>query len=186
MIGAEDYGFQLERGELTGKDNYQGYFRLKNKIRPRSLAKELNSDFAGIEVMAAVNWTALKAYCVKEETRIKGPWFISNQVKKYSDLVPLLEDPHPSRRGQTSLLEIMKTPGKNIERSIYWIYDPYGNTGKSIFSKYLAVVLNALVLGWAYAADLKHAVASCEDEPSIIIFDLTRTQPSRYDVSGIY
>jgi len=68
------YIFQLEKGEITGKLHYQGYFKLTQKIRSKQLTKTLHELAYGIHVSAAVDEKAIIQYCQKQETRVKGPW----------------------------------------------------------------------------------------------------------------
>lgn len=71
----EKYAFQMERGELTEKRHFQMYFKLKQKVRAKQLAKTLNHELFGIEVQPAVaNEMACYNYVIKEDTRIQGPW----------------------------------------------------------------------------------------------------------------
>lgn len=66
--------FQLEIGDQTKLPHYQGYIKLKNKIRSKQLAKSLNQWAYGIQVFPAVDEKALIRYCTKSDTRVAGPW----------------------------------------------------------------------------------------------------------------
>jgi hypothetical protein len=49
---------------VENKHNYcQGFLKLNNKVRPKTLAKHLNAQFRGIEISGAVDQVACKAYC---------------------------------------------------------------------------------------------------------------------------
>lgn len=70
------YAYQMERGEETGKLHFQIFLKLKEKIRAKQLARELqHNNLHGIEVRsAAANDNVCMKYCTKEETRVAGPW----------------------------------------------------------------------------------------------------------------
>ena len=71
---ADKYVFQAE--DTGDNPHYQGYFHLKKKNRPKTLAKTVNAEFKGIELRAcsSAGKEALRAYCMKDDTRVAGPW----------------------------------------------------------------------------------------------------------------
>jgi hypothetical protein len=71
---AKEYIFQKEQGQVTGKIHYQGFLKVKTKIRIEQLIRNLRPVVHGIEIRAAMNEKALKRYCQKTETRVEGPW----------------------------------------------------------------------------------------------------------------
>lgn len=73
-LKAKEQVFQLERGAETGKLHWQGFMNLKMKNKLRVVAQQLNEVFNGIEIQPAYNADALKKYCTKPETRVKGPF----------------------------------------------------------------------------------------------------------------
>ena len=64
------------------------------------------------------------------------------------------------------------------DRSIYWIYESVGNTGKTKLAEYLHIYHGAIVTGGA-ASDMKHAVKRWQEiaghYPMIIIVDVARS-----------
>ena len=64
-------------------------------------------------------------------------------------------------------------------RSIYWVYDPVGNAGKSYFSKYMHYFHGAIVTG-GKGSDMKHAISRWKEitgsYPVIILVDLARSE----------
>lgn len=82
LYSAKEYIFQLEKGENTGVEHFQGYAHLNHKIRTKSLSKQLNHLFLGIEISAAADVEAVQAYVCKEETRVEGPWSTIVKIKK--------------------------------------------------------------------------------------------------------
>ena len=73
-IGATEIVFQLERGPLTKKLHYQGYFHITPKKRIDQVRKILSEAFFNIDIRHAHDADSLKKYCQKEETREAGPW----------------------------------------------------------------------------------------------------------------
>lgn len=63
-------------------------------------------------------------------------------------------------------------------RSIVWIYEETGNTGKTIVAEYLHIFYGAVITGGS-EADMKHAIARWSEivgaDPTIIIIDLARS-----------
>lgn len=71
------YIFQLENTEGSeGKKNlhYQGFIQLSEKSRSSTLGKSLNTKLFGIQFSHCHDSYALKKYCMKEDTRVLGPW----------------------------------------------------------------------------------------------------------------
>lgn len=85
--------WQLEKGEETGRFHLQGYIRLEKKSRLSALKK----------IHATAHWEVrrgshneAKAYCSKEDTRIKGPWHIGQDEP----------DAEPKQGQRTDLLAV--------------------------------------------------------------------------------
>lgn len=176
--GVEKYAYQLEFGEKTKKLHYQGCFSIKGKRRPKELAKVLNKKLLGIEVMMAHDWKALEAYCVKEETRIAGPWSFP-QVYYGQDLNEIKLNPY---KWQKEILNIVETiPDR---RKIYWVFDPKGSTGKSMLTKYLVYFKKFGLLAFENSRDVLFAAK--EQRAPGYILDMTRAVPKAYDINQIY
>ena len=81
--------------------------------------------------------------------------------------------PRPFQRELTDIVL-----NKDDDRSIYWIYEPVGNTGKTKLAEYLHIYHGAIVTGGA-ASDMKHAVKRWQEiaghYPMIIIVDVARS-----------
>jgi len=63
-----EWGWNPEICPKTNRKHYQGYLRTSQQQRFASMKK----TFPGVHFEVAKNWTALKLYCQKEETRIPG------------------------------------------------------------------------------------------------------------------
>lgn len=78
----------------------------------------------------------------------------------------LLEfDPRP---WQKNLLDILEEPPH--DRKIYWVYDPYGNAGKTYLAKHLVDAHGAFYCNGGRATDITYAY---NGEP-IVVFDYVR------------
>ncbi len=132
-LRCEKFIFQLE--DTDNNPHYQCYARWKKKHYPKTLAKRLNEQFRGIQVdpcskngMAA---DALSNYCMKAESRIKGPW-ADRPIYLGSDLVQVKN--HPFQWQQMVFDMISEEPD---DRTINWVYNHMGNVGKSKLCKFL-------------------------------------------------
>jgi len=129
---------QKEKGDKSGKEHYQGRVHLRDGDKKRS-EKLVVKVFAGPMKRARFSIEhdadASTFYCLKEDTRIEGPWLDgkTNQEKKLfmpRDLNKIKEW-YP---WQTDLFASLKLPkeDKDIDdRSINVLYDPKGCQGKS-------------------------------------------------------
>lgn len=104
-------------------------------------------------------------------------------------VTPRNYDPRPAkfwnefvpRPFQRQLIDIVTLPVGETpcdDRSIYWIYEPVGNTGKTKLAEYLHIFHGAIVTGGT-SSDMKHAVSRWQEivngNPTIIIADLARS-----------
>jgi len=74
--------FQLEKGEKTGRLHYQGRFELKG---PRTGKKQLLKIFSQLGEIKNLTFAPerlynSKAYCMKVDSRVEGPWFIGTDL----------------------------------------------------------------------------------------------------------
>lgn len=78
---------------------------------------------------------------------------------------------------QQALLDVVKEDPN--PRTIHWIWDSQGGTGKSWMATYLGANHNALVLENAKKADLAYIYA--QNPTRMVVFDLSRTQEDKLD-----
>ena len=123
------WAFQLEKGENTGKDHYQGRFSLKLKNRLTWLVKNFNF-IAHFSVTSNENRDN-NFYVTKDDTRILGPWkdtdteiYIPRDIRKIDKLLPW----------QSLLKDVLSV---EEDRIVHVVYDPKGNSGKSTFTRYM-------------------------------------------------
>lgn len=171
--------FQLERGERKGKLHFQIFCHVKTKTRSQALGRTLGSDFPGIDFRpcSAKGKDALKRYCMKEDTRVQGPW-ASASVYTGRDL-------------PTELFPWQKSVKNTIvdhppdRRKIYWFYDKAGGSGKSTFAKYMFFHHQVITITFGDAKDLLHLVSKFPGRKAYL-FDLSRTKGGKTSMSDIY
>ena len=132
---AKRYIYQFEKCPSTGSIHLQGYVNLRKKSyhTGKKLAATLSGlGLKGVTCKPASNAgkVALQSYCMKEETRVHGP-FADHPIYLGQDLV-CMRKPRP---WQEEVMNIIKW--EPDDRSIYWIHDETGNVGKSKLLKYL-------------------------------------------------
>lgn len=137
------YAFQKEKGE-NGIEHYQIMFKLLTKKR-RSLVRKLLNDIADNELHfpngsycePARSFLSSKNYCLKDKTRIEGPWTKGFKKKKIWNF-PRLYD------WQQEIVDQV-TKNEADDRTIIYVNKNY-KAGKSVLSKYLVVKHDALIV----------------------------------------
>lgn len=164
----KEWYFQLEKGE-DGYIHYQGCLSLVNKERFDTVVNITGFKITHVE--AAKNWFALKNYSNKINTRINGPWSHKTiYIKTIQNL---------NWWQEMVLAELQKQPHP---RKIYWIWDEFGNKGKSVFCTYLGIKQDATILTVGGYRD----IAQCmPDNPKIIAFDYPRTMDGKVNYTAI-
>lgn len=118
-------------------------------------------------------------YCSKLSTRLEGSLPLTN-------IADLPEEQQPVRdplRGKTlydwQLAVKTKCLEQADERTINWIWEPEGNTGKTALIKHLLISMGkrATLVGGG-AKDAVYAVFSLAWKPEVVFFNLTRSQES--------
>lgn len=170
--------YQLEEAE-GGLWHFQCYARLKAKDRPKTLAVKWNEDLRGVEVSccSSAGKEALAKYAMKKDSTYReGPW-VSEDVYVGDDLPTVLLP------WQENLRKYLLGPVN--PREIIWIVDEHGNSGKSIFAKYMFHHHNVLKLSWGDTGDLINLVCKL-DVKRAYIFDLSRTKPKTFSSQDLY
>lgn len=163
--------FQQEKCPKTGSLHWQCYVNLKKKQRASTLIKSLNAaGLSGATVLAASDKgkTALAQYCMKEESRVDGPW-ADHPIYRGQDL------PKTLRPWQQEICNMVKT--EPHPRSIHWYYDAVGGAGKTVLAKYMYYHHKVLTLTVGKASDLLNLVSKMPGLP-MYIFDISRTVPT--------
>jgi len=167
---AKRYIYQLEECPSTGTNHFQCYVNLKTKKRITELIKMFNSSgFSGADISPASSFgkESLKDYCMKEDSRLDGPW-ADKPIYLGRDLIKQL------RPWQQDIVQKLdRTPHKRI---IDWYYDDSGGKGKSSIAKYLYFHHNIITLSIGKASDLLNLVFKLQGK-KMYIFDISRTVP---------
>lgn len=137
---SKHYCFQKEKGEKSGTVHYQCRISLKVKCRQNELIKKLQSRLAKFHVTttATVNKNE-DFYCMKEETRVEGPFTDKNNVYIPRDVrnMVTLKPWQAALRKELSVYN---------ERTVDVIIDPKGRIGKTRFTRYMEIYEDAETL----------------------------------------
>lgn len=130
--------FQLEKGEKENYVHWQGRFSLRTKKRKKELIKLFKSllltEWDGVWFTPTSNPnTSNFNYVLKLDTRIDGPW--TDKDEERFDTIQLQIFKKQKLHQWQEMIKL-KCQTYN-DRWIDLIYDPLGNSGKSIFAEYL-------------------------------------------------
>lgn len=171
----KSFCFQEEIGAITGTKHLQGVITLKEKMRHTELGLSKKIHW---EKVASIKDAYL--YCCKTESR-NGRLIYMNytpprEIKciKESDLRPF----------QSEILRLSKLEPDG--RTIYWIIDEIGNTGKSQFCRFMALRYNAFVIQGGKLGDIMNMVFN-EDMNSVYtcIIDIPRCNKNNVSYASI-
>lgn len=170
----QQYVFQEETGE-NGTEHLQGYIQFCKRVRPKNIFKNKRIHWERTR-----NIKASIEYCQKGETRT-GKVFYRGIAPKYTIQI---------RNWQPWMYKILGVvDAEPDERKIDWIWEPNGNRGKTIFSKWLYLNRpNVLVLS-GKAADMKHAIVSYLEKnkihPRTILINVPRSKHEYISYTGL-
>ena len=174
------YIFQLEKGKVEGRLHFQCNLRLKEKMKMSDLRKALKSvlrEYFGAGCMTIRPTHHLKSadlYCMKEDTRVAGPWLFPDNIYIGQDLIKQF---YPWQASLYSM--VMAAPD---DRKIPLICDTTGNKGKSVFAKTLGYRHGACVIPLGLtSAQMKSAIVSAGPK-TIYILDLPRNNKSYQEI----
>jgi len=180
---ADKFVYQAEcTTSAEGKANphYQGYFHTTAKHRAKALAIAANVEMSGVEISpsSTAGIEALRTYCLKETSRVAGPW-ADKKIYLGADLWPLERMP----AWQRTLLDIVAM--KPNDRTMYWIYDPVGNNGKTKFLKTLVYRHDGVGLGYGHSTDVLNLVSKLPGK-NVYCWNLTRAKPANLSELDLY
>lgn len=174
------YVFQLEKGEEEGRLHFQCNLRLKEKMSQTDLRERLKSilrDYYGAGCMTLRPTSNLKKaefYCMKDETRVSGPWLFPSNTYIGQDLIT---EWYPWQKSIFDL--VMKPPH---DRKIILICDCGGNKGKSLLAKTLGYRHGACVIPLGLSSSqMKSAIVDAGPN-EIYLLDLPRNNKSFQDI----
>lgn len=169
-----NYIFQEEMGE-NGTKHLQGYVEFNTKKRPMSVFDN-----------KSIHWEKRKGtkqqninYCSKSDTN-NGKMYTNFRLPKPIKMVDKLY------KWQETIKEILLQ--EPDDRTVYWIHEPSGNIGKSLFCKYMALKHGAIVLS-GKANDMKYGIIQYKIKndvyPEIILIDIPRNVNNFLSYTGI-
>lgn len=180
-----EYVFQPEIGE-NGTSHLQGFWYFKNMRYFNSLKKIWNK----IHLEKANNIEAARAYCQKDESK-------SGETLKGG--ARLVKDPLEGltlHTWQTNLLKNLEN--EPDDRTIVWLYDEFGNCGKTTLAKHLCIKYKDEVLYLSGGpANCKYGITTFlydkkksklirnEKNLRIAIFDYTRSQDDKVSYQAL-
>ena len=164
------YIFQLEVGEKCGTPHFQGVIYMANAIgdsqlkqlAPRAIWKR------------TISWLASVKYCQKSTTKVAGPWSKGVLVREPIRVITVLR---PWQASEENLLL-----GPSDDRTIRWIYDAKGGSGKTQFCKYMQVKYESIVCCLAgNGKDMLHILSKDVEKKDvkIVMFMFTRSVEER-------
>jgi len=163
---AAKYVYQLEEGE-NKTPHLQGYFELKNNSTFSAVKNKIGERFH-LEICR--NKDASIKYCQKAEGRLKEP-----VVKGFPRPLKIIQT---LRNWQQEIVDIIDKEAD--DRTIHWIWESTGGTGKTALCKYICVNYNAVYCN-GKSSDINYMLKCLfeEDESKkddlICIFDFTRS-----------
>lgn len=126
--------FQQEVGD-SGYVHWQGRVSLIKKRRLNELINRIPKE----SILSKCHWSVTSAackddtfYCIKEDTRVNGPWKDTDPVIVLTDDVKAIRTWRP---WQEDVMREIKGPVNTREINV--VIDDVGNKGKSILIKYL-------------------------------------------------
>lgn len=175
------YGFEV--GE-SGTPHLQGYFVLYDKRRMSEIKKIDEFCYKmHLENRKGTEELAIR-YCVKD-----GNYRHSNNLPLHllkPKIVRKMEILHPADywSWQKDVEEIIKSEIVD-KRSIYWIFEENGNTGKSELTKSICFHYGCLLLNKAKNDDIMHAAYNYEGELNNVIIDIPRIVGNRINYESV-
>lgn len=177
--------YQLEKGEETGKEHFQGQFSLKKKITKAGLVKSLKGTALSTMHLTPTHDEENSArYCGACETRVAGPWHSEDyeskieRPKKRATVSKETANQYLQREFGNAVMRPWQMTISNIladkteHRSVHWVFDPRGNQGKTWLAKYCYHHYDTGYITFGKAGDLLYLVS--EMERGEYIFDLSR------------
>lgn len=174
---AEEWYYQLEKGEDAGRLHYQILFKMKTKTRLTNLLgtrkwtemrTELKSEPGGYLAPCKTGASeANKRYVSKNDSRVEGPW-TSKKIYTGADLACMAQ-PYP---WQQYVLDEVALPAD--DRHVVWIYDDRGCSGKSKLVKYLGYNGKAKCVSVDSSSRLLSALCTAGPKEAYVI-DIPRT-----------
>lgn len=200
-----DMGGQLEQGTKNSRPHYQMWISVTPKVTESSLRKALSLQLYNVERSNALSvqvlssdMEAIKDYCRKEDRANLVEEFSHPEINKsHSDWVRFLDDePELKEIEENDLWYTYQTWVFSLAlsgirtRTLFWLTDIDGNSGKSLMTDKLEFHpdFNVLRLSidhhrafkYFSALSIKRYVDEKRKEPDLIIIDAPRSEESKF------
>lgn len=169
MDSCTHFSMQEEIGE-NGTPHLQGGCRFKCQRTFKQMKQKLPT--AHLEIAKNIN--AVLEYSKKTKTRNGRVW--TKEPEKIKDPI---ETP---REWQKTIIEELKEEAD--DRTVNWICDLEGNSGKTALCKHLCLKGDAILVG-GKASDVKAAIASMKVKPRIVLWNIPRSLESYVSYESI-
>ncbi|AUM61699.1 Rep [uncultured virus] len=141
----DSYVFQKEKGETTGRLHLQGFLQLKVRKRHPTLLSLFKMKFENINQLTIERMMGTKeeaiAYCTKTDTRISRPRYYGFPTPYEASDLQIFNNSVNWYPWQKSFMELIFNKDLTIkepdDRTIIWIQDLMGNSGKSKLVKHV-------------------------------------------------
>ena len=194
---AEDYVFQKE---FVSRHHYQGFFKLKLRARKRTVLNLFKIRCTGTLSEAINGLTILRsqgtdeqaiAYATKEDSRVSPPVYSSGyRPYSMSDLAVLSQKDrwYP---WQVTLSHLLEDPAGGLtqpdDRSIIWIKDMIGCSGKSKLVKHYVYKFSKEIIKLPFGSASQLRSSVCTAGPKRLYFiDIPRTMARDEDLDSVY
>lgn len=191
--GIADYcTFQYEIGDKLKKEHIQGHFTLsglrQSKTKTLDLFKQRFKNISGLTISPVYDKLAIEKYTTKEDGRIKGPYYCGKQEKYDMSMTTLNLYPW-----QKTLFKIMTGPQQAFlkDRKVIWVEDACGNTGKSVFLKWLRTGQKQLLVRKLPVNSVDRLLSAInlinkQNAVDLFVIDLTRTQAKTQSFEDLF
>ena len=177
-----------EFGKNKIHPHWQAYFELFERVNnvKNNLKALLGHDNFHVEKAEGTKRSNVRyVYAIDKYWEVGFVEYIKNVETPwdYRDTKPNFWRNIQLRPFQKDILDIAKS--EPCDRTLYWIYEEQGNTGKTVLAEYLHIFHGAIITGGS-CEDMKHAVSRWQEitgkNPVVIIVDLARSD--RFDISS--
>lgn len=138
-----------------------------NNTKRNTMADTLSCMWRTMATYICIGREILKKYCMKDESRVAGPWS-DQKVYMGKDLPGTLWDWQEEVKARCFQ--------EADDRTINYIVDRKGRMGKSKFCKYMGWKHNAVCIPWGKTGDILNYIVKVGARTTYV-FDLSRTKP---------
>lgn len=166
--------------------HFQGYIHVKDRVRCAKMKKIINAGFyrgAHIAGSSDAGKNVLAKYCMKNDTRIAGPW-ADRALYLGADLISKAQFTPDQERMHRFLRTVCPIKCK-LARQVFWIYCPNGGSGKSAFKKYCQYHYGWCGFSYASAKDILYIVSKFRNK-RVYFFNLSKSRSADVSENELY